>query len=251
MTTPDGRAAVGLNPDGVADPTLTVVRLDGEDDRPVATIVHYACHPIILGPDNTYVTPEYPGIVKRVVEAALGGHCLFVQGACGDVGPRELFVPDLVDLPAARRDARPRGGRDRLPRVVASASPAPARGRGLGVDRVVRVRARRRAGRDRRGRAGDRSRCPCGTTSATRPHWRRDASAARTRPTPRAMRARRTAEVRELTVRTKFARMRAERGDALAGLDAYPLLVHGIRLGPVALLGVPVELFSEIGTGDP
>ena len=113
MTTPDGRAAVGLNPDGVVDRTLTVVRLDGEDDLPVATIVHYACHPIILGPDNTCVTPEYPGIVKRVVEAALGGHCLFVQGACGDVGPRELFVSDRSRLPAARRHARSRGGRHR------------------------------------------------------------------------------------------------------------------------------------------
>ena len=53
--------------------------------------------------------------------------------------------------------------------------------------------------------------------------------------------------MRELTVRTKFARMRAERGDALEGLDAYALLVHAIRLGPVALVGVPVELFCEIG----
>jgi hypothetical protein len=53
--------------------------------------------------------------------------------------------------------------------------------------------------------------------------------------------------VRELTVRTKFARMRAERGRALAGLTAYPLLVHGLRLGPVALVGVPVELFCELG----
>jgi hypothetical protein len=55
--------------------------------------------------------------------------------------------------------------------------------------------------------------------------------------------------VRELTVRTKFARMRAERGRALDGLAAYPLLVHALRLGPVALVGVPVELFTEIGTG--
>src|SRR5579864_4851980 len=96
MTKPDGTAAVGLNPDGVADHTVTVVRFDGNDDLPVATIVHYACHPIILGPDNTYVTPEYPGIVKRLVERELGGRCLFVQGACGDVGPSELFVPDLA-----------------------------------------------------------------------------------------------------------------------------------------------------------
>ena len=96
MTKPDGSAAVGLAWDRVVDRTLTVVRLDGEDDRPVATIVHYACHPIILGPDSTVVSPEYPGVVKRVVESALGGRCLFVQGACGDVGPREIFVPDLA-----------------------------------------------------------------------------------------------------------------------------------------------------------
>ena len=49
------------------------------------------------------MTPEYPGIVKRVVEAALGGHCLFVQGACGDVGPRELFVPDLATTGGSAR----------------------------------------------------------------------------------------------------------------------------------------------------
>ena len=41
--------------------------------------------------------------------------------------------------------------------------------------------------------------------------------------------------------------MRAERGEALAGLATYPLLVQGMRLGPIALVGVPVELFSEIG----
>ena len=49
-------------------------------------------------------------------------------------------------------------------------------------------------------------------------------------------------------MRTKFAWMRAERGAALAGRDAYPLLVQGLRLGPVALVGVPVELFGEIGS---
>ncbi|HEU4972859.1 MAG TPA: hypothetical protein VFT35_13135, partial [Gaiellaceae bacterium] len=54
-------------------------------------------------------------------------------------------------------------------------------------------------------------------------------------------------ELRELTVRTKFARMRAERGEALQGLESYPLLVHGVRLGPVGLVGVPVELFCELG----
>ena len=55
------------------------------------------------------------------------------------------------------------------------------------------------------------------------------------------------AVIRELTVQTKFARMRSERGAALRGLHAYELLTQAIRLGPVALVGVPVELFCELG----
>ena len=247
MTTPDGKTTVGLDPDGVVDPTLTVVRLDGEDDRPVATIVHYACHPIVLGPDNTFVTPEYPGIVKRVVEAAHGGHCLFVQGACGDVGPRELFVPGLepyrrlgamlgheaagVAWRAGWRAHRQRVRQGEESAWIASFEYEPD----AEPDPTVRV-------------LSETVPLPLREDLGDRRAWREDAErcegeayAAREAKAPEA-------EIRELTVRTKFARMRAERGDALDGLDAYPLLVHGIRLGPVALVGVPVELFSELGT---
>ena len=247
MTTPDGRTAVGLDPDGVSDPTLTVVRLDGGDDRPVATIVHYACHPIILGPDNTFVTPEYPGIVKRVVEAAVGGHCLFIQGACGDIGPSELFVTELapyrrlgamIGHEAAGTAFRAgwRAHRQRLrdgeeSAWIASFEYEPD----AEPDGTVRV-------------AHETLPLPLRDDLGEAEAWRADAEryeneayAAREAGAP-------DGDVRELTVRTKFARMRAERGNALEGLDSYPLLVHGIRLGPVALVGVPVELFCDVGT---
>lgn len=246
MTTPDGLAAVGLNPDGISDPTLTVVRLDGDDDRPVATIVHYACHPIILGPDNTFVTPEYPGIVKRVVEAAVGGHCLFVQGACGDIGPSELFVDDLstyrrlgamIGHEAAGTACRAgwRRHRQRVRRGEASAWIASFEYEpDAEPDGTVRV-------------AHETLPLPLRDDLGDPDAWRADAQrcedeayAARESGAP-------DGEVRELTVRTKFARMRAERGEALRGLDSYALLVHAVRLGPVALVGVPVELFCEIG----
>jgi hypothetical protein len=246
MTAPDGRAAVGIDPNGVSDPTLTVVRLDGDDDRPVATIVHYACHPIILGPDNRFVTPEYPGIVKRVVEAAVGGHCLFVQGACGDVGPSEPFVPALatyrrlgamIGHEAAGTAFRAgwRAHRLRVRDGEASAwiasfeyePDAEPQGTVRVAQETLPLPLRDDLGDPDRWRA-DAERCE------------NEAYAARDAGAP-------DGEVRELTVRTKFARMRAERGEALRGLDAYPLLVHGVRLGPVALVGVPVELFCEIG----
>jgi neutral ceramidase len=246
MTTPDGRAAVGLAPDRVTDPTLTVVRLDGDDDRPVATIVHYACHPIILGPDNTFVTPEYPGIVKRVVEAAVGGRSLFVQGACGDLGPSELFVAELatyrrlgsmIGHEAAGTALRAgwRAHRQRVRAGEASAWIASFEYEPDAEPAATVSVAREILPLPLRADLGDAE-----TWRAEAETFESDAYAAREAGAP-------AGDVRELTVRTKFARMRAERGDALQGLDAYPLLVHGVRLGPVALVGVPVELFCEIG----
>lgn len=248
MNKPDGSAVVsGLNWEGVADETVTAVRLDGDDDYPVATIIHYACHPIILGADNRYVAPEYPGIVKRVIEANLGGYCLFVQGACGDVGPREIFVSDLsvyrrlgamlgheaagTALRASWRRHRQRFREAEPSAWIASFEYEPD------IEPSATV-----------GVARDVIPLPLRTDLGDAVEWSCEASrcedelyAARAAGAPHT-------EIRELTVRTKFACMRSERGHALAGLDAYPLLVHGLRLGPVALVGVPVELFCEIGT---
>jgi neutral ceramidase len=247
MTKPDGKAAVGLNWDGVSDRTVTVVRFDDEDDRPVATIVHYACHPIILGADNTFVTPEYPGIVKRLVEAEVGGHCLFVQGACGDVGPSEIFVSDLsvyrrlgsmlgheaagVALRSSWRRHRQRLRQSEVSAWIASFEyeTDPDSDASIAVAREVLPLPLR----DDLGETAEWDRAAA--------CWEQEAYAARDAGAP-------DTEVRELTVRTKFARMRGERGRALAGLTEYPLLVQGFRLGPVGLIGVPVELFTEIGT---
>ena len=36
-------------------------------------------------------------------------------------------------------------------------------------------------------------------------------------------------------------------GEALAGMAAYPLEVHGTRIGPLAFIGVPLEPFVDLG----
>jgi hypothetical protein len=83
----DGRIVVGRNPEGPVDHDVGVVRLDDQEGEPLAAIAHYACHPTTVGPDNDLVTPDYPGVAKRVVEEATGAAPLFLQGAAGDVGP--------------------------------------------------------------------------------------------------------------------------------------------------------------------
>jgi hypothetical protein len=111
-----------------------VVRIEREGGAPLAVLVNYACHPTVLGPDNTLVSPDYPGTTKRVVEAHVGAPCLFLQGAHGDMGPVEGFVGDAavaerlgtrLGLEAAKialgLDARP--VRRRLERVIPSGAP--------------------------------------------------------------------------------------------------------------------------------
>ena len=83
----DGVIVVGRNGDGPTDPEVRLVRIDDLSGQPLAAIVNYACHPITVGPDCDLITPDYPGVAKRVVEEATGATCLFLQGAAGDVGP--------------------------------------------------------------------------------------------------------------------------------------------------------------------
>src|SRR5262249_30013664 len=69
----DGRIVVGRNPRGPVDRTVRIARLDDLDEQPVATLLNYACHPTVMGWQNRLVTPDYPGMARRVVEEQMGG----------------------------------------------------------------------------------------------------------------------------------------------------------------------------------
>jgi hypothetical protein len=90
-----GRYVCGFNSAGEADDTVGVVRLaKASDHSTLATIVNYACHPTTLAWDNTLISPDYPGAMCEVIEAATDAPCFFIQGASGDIGPRHGFVGD-------------------------------------------------------------------------------------------------------------------------------------------------------------
>jgi hypothetical protein len=90
-----GELFTGRDWDGFVDRSVEVVGLDDLDGNPVATMVNYACHPTIMGHLNTWVTPDFPGPMRRVVEQTVGGLCLFLQGASGNQGPIDGFTGDL------------------------------------------------------------------------------------------------------------------------------------------------------------
>lgn len=84
----------GYNPDGTADDAVIVGRVSDDDGKVLMTIVNYACHPTTLAWDNTEISPDYVGAMREVMEQAVAAPCFFIQGASGDVGPREGFVGD-------------------------------------------------------------------------------------------------------------------------------------------------------------
>jgi hypothetical protein len=248
VSLPDGRIRVGHAWDRPSDPSVRVARLDGRSGVPVATIVHYSAHPTIVAGGNRHIHPEYPGPVRQVVEQAVGGRCLFLQGTPGDIGPVETFVDVLepyrrlgamlghdaaatalrssadphrqrvaVDQDPstwlARYEYEPPPAADATVRVITRVVPMPVR---PDLGDALALRAEHASLRDELARAG-----AAGASAF---------------------------DLRELRVRTKGVAMRAERAEALAGLTHYPLEVHGTRIGGLAFIGVPLEPFIELGS---
>jgi len=71
---------------------IDIAHLAGQ--QTVASLVHYACHPTTRAWENTLISPDYVGALREEVERATGAPCTFMQGACGDLGPRHGFVGD-------------------------------------------------------------------------------------------------------------------------------------------------------------
>ena len=91
-----GQTILGNNPNGPVDSELGVLRVDDQDGVPLATLVNYACHPVILGPQSTVVSADFVGRVRDIVEAETGAPMLFLQGACGDINPLSGVTPDYT-----------------------------------------------------------------------------------------------------------------------------------------------------------
>jgi neutral ceramidase len=86
-------AANRNDPMGPYDDRLTVLAARRPDGSIQAVLVHFACHPTILGAENRLVSADFPGVLRRELAAAFAGYgeapvVLYVNGAAGDVSTR-------------------------------------------------------------------------------------------------------------------------------------------------------------------
>lgn len=88
------RFIVGFNPEEPADDTLLVGRITNEQEKITGVIVNYACHPTTLAWNNRFISPDYIGAMRELVEQSTCSSCLFLQGASGDLAPVEQYTSD-------------------------------------------------------------------------------------------------------------------------------------------------------------
>ena len=117
----DGRAVVRLNPEGLNDPRVKVLRFDdGKSLTPVAVLMHAVCHPCFFtwGDKGSLpypkgypkMTADFPGEAQSFVEMIYGQKTsvLFMQGCAGDIRPNLPGYPyrcaDEADIQWAGRD---------------------------------------------------------------------------------------------------------------------------------------------------
>jgi hypothetical protein len=78
--------ACGYNPEDTADDAVLVARMSDRSGQAIAILVNYGCHPTNLAWENTLISPDYIGAMREVVEKTTGALCVFMLGACGDLG---------------------------------------------------------------------------------------------------------------------------------------------------------------------
>lgn len=89
-----GHFVCGFTPGVPADDLVLVARVTDRKGSTRAVLVNYACHPTTLAWENTVISPDYIGAMRELVEQHASAPCLFLQGACGELGPKEGFVGD-------------------------------------------------------------------------------------------------------------------------------------------------------------
>jgi hypothetical protein len=237
----------GVNEGGTMDPAVGVLRFEDESGATVASIVQYAMHPTLLGPDNRLESPDYPGVVKRTVESIVGGTCVFLQGAAGDVGPgKSGFV---AKVPEMRRIGKLVGcaaaealletsaweQTDRFAGVLES-------GASLGIWSQALL-----APKDSSLQVAVRTiQFP---VSAPMPPAEAENIAASYRQRLNELQTQggTEAQIRDAAFRLKRAELSAKRSRLFHGVRSMDVEAHFIRVGDTVLIGMPIEPFSGIG----
>lgn len=206
---------------GKFDDTVTVLKITAENNAVMGLIVNYTCHPTVLDASNYLITGDYPGFMQESLERFFQGVTpMFVQGAAGDVSTRHTRRSSTMD--EARRMGEMIAGESIVlaclardsddHRLAAQIREVTLPVRKFPPDEVLEERLRRA-----------------------------EENLQRLRRTGAARNVVRTAEV------ILQGAERALRLKELLGDQDIVTEIQALRIGPLIAVGVPGELFNELG----
>ena len=203
----------------LTDTTCHVVRAEA-GGRCIGFFSYFGCHPVVCCQETRYIHGDYAGVATNMVERDEPGSVgLFLQGAQGDVNSGCVHKPEqesllALDVIAARYARAVRNGLDQArPMEIGS----------LGAVRVRVPFSRKPLGLDRMQALLAEQEAVLYAPEASD----QDAKV-------------RMAAVNAIALREMIARMKV--GEDLAA----PQELQGFRLGPMALLGTPFEIFQAV-----
>jgi hypothetical protein len=83
----EGRTMNRRNPEREPDGTVMTMQFFDANGECLATLINFACHPVILGPDNTLISADFVYYLRKRIEEEYGGTTLFFNRHAGGINP--------------------------------------------------------------------------------------------------------------------------------------------------------------------
>jgi neutral ceramidase len=216
---------------GYVDQDAGILKISDERGVVGAVVIHYACHPTVLGPNNLLITGDFPSFALEEVERATGGFAMFFNGAQGDVSMGHSSELSAVGVIAPGRTFEHAGemGRRLAGAVLAGLPGIPTGEAALDAGSVaLELPLKRYPPAEELARA----------TRIAEEHLA-------------ALAGRSAGDMEQL--QAKMQVLYASIGQILAEANSeypsgtLPLELQGVRVGDTLLAGLPAEAFAEVG----
>lgn len=78
------------HPETPVDSDLSLVAVQDMAGETLAVLANFTCHPVCLDHTNRLISADYPGVWSRIVQEKTGAVGLFTNGAAGDINPKKM-----------------------------------------------------------------------------------------------------------------------------------------------------------------
>jgi hypothetical protein len=93
-----GKIAYNYYAEQLYDPRCHVIQVLDAQRRPLGTLLNYACHPEVIGPDQGILCPDFVGPLYDRIGAQGGGTGIFMNSALGGMVTADCRGPDGKDV---------------------------------------------------------------------------------------------------------------------------------------------------------